>query len=165
MGSCPSKLMSIIRPHVDDLIHDCFWPLWVSFRDCPLTFRLLSHYHNYECVGCTTPHSQTKLLVLFFTSLYVSLLSFGQGLRLSITYLYGMHQVVSAHNYFFWVRCHPNRTFPPQRSLSRNPKIDFFFLSTTRLHPLNTLTCGPPPIYWPGTSIWSLGPLCMLHFV
>ena len=76
-----------------------------------------------------------------------------------------MHQVVSAYNYFFWVKCHPSRTFPPQRSLSRNPKIDSFFLPTTRLHPLNTLTCGPPPMYWPGTSIWSLGPLCMLHFV
>ena len=76
-----------------------------------------------------------------------------------------MHQVVSAHYYLFWVRCHPSKTFPPQRSLSGNPKIDSFFLPIARPHPLNTLTCGPPPMYWLGTSRWCLSPLCMLHFV
>ena len=30
---------------------------------------------------------------------------------------------------------------------------------------LNTLTRGPPPMYWLGTSRWCLNPLCMLHFV
>ena len=76
-----------------------------------------------------------------------------------------MYQVVPAHNYFFWVRCHPSKIFSPQRSLSGNPKIDPFFLPTTRSHPLNTLTRGLPPMYWLGTSRWCLGPLCMLHFV
>ena len=45
-----------------------FNSLWVSFQDCPLACRLLSHYHGSEFVGCTTPHSRTKLLVLFLTS-------------------------------------------------------------------------------------------------
>ena len=47
-----------------------FDSLQVSFQDCPLACRLLNHYHCFECVGCTTLHSQTKLLVLFLTSLY-----------------------------------------------------------------------------------------------
>ena len=50
-----------------------FGSLWVSFQDCPLACRLLSHYHYSECVGCTTLHSQTKLLVLFLTSFCFSL--------------------------------------------------------------------------------------------
>ena len=75
-----------------------------------------------------------------------------------------MHQVVTALTYLFWVKCHPNRTFP-QRSLGGNPRIDPHFLPTTKPHPLNTLTCGPPPLYWLGTSKWCPQPLCMLHFV
>ena len=46
-----------------------FGSLLVSFRDCPLACQLLNHYHCFECVGCTTPYSQTKFLVLFLTSL------------------------------------------------------------------------------------------------
>ena len=51
-----------------------------------------------------------------------------------------------------------------QRGLSGNPKIDHLFLPTTRPHPLIPLTCGPPPMYWLGTSRWCLGPLYILHF-
>ena len=43
--------------------------LWASLQDYPLTCRLSSHYFCPECVGCTTPHFQTKLLVLFLTFL------------------------------------------------------------------------------------------------
>ena len=49
--------------------------------------------------------------------------------------------------------------------MSGNPKIDPLFLPTAKPHPLNTLTCGPPPMYWLGTSRWCLGPLCMLHSI
>ena len=52
-----------------------FGSLWVSFQDYPLASWLLSQYHCSECVCCTTLHSQTKLLVLFFTSLCFSLSS------------------------------------------------------------------------------------------
>ena len=41
----------------------------------------------------------------------------------------------------------------PERSLSRNSRIDFF-LPTAKPHPLNPLTEGPPPMYWLGTSWW-----------
>ena len=54
-----------------------FDSLWVSFQDYPLAFWLHNHYHCFECVGRTTPHSQTKLLALFLTSLYFLLLSSG----------------------------------------------------------------------------------------
>ena len=47
-----------------------FGSLWVSFQDYPLANCLFSHYHYSKCVCCTTLHSQTKLLVLFF---YLSL--------------------------------------------------------------------------------------------
>ena len=80
---------------------NCFGSLWVSFQDYPLTCRLLSHYHCSKCVGCTTLHSQTKLLVLFLTSLYFSLHTSRLGLSLFITYLYSMHQVVLAYTYLF----------------------------------------------------------------
>ena len=52
----------------------------------------------------------------------------------------------------------------PQRSLSRNSKIDFFFLPIAKPHPLIPLTRGPPFMYWLGTSRWCLGPVCMPHF-
>ena len=42
-------------------------------KTAPLVCLLLSHYHCSKCIGCTTLHSQTKLLVLFLTSLYFSL--------------------------------------------------------------------------------------------
>ena len=54
-----------------------FSSFWVSFRDYPLAYRLLSHYHCFEYVGCTTPHSQTKLLVLFLNPFCLSLPSSG----------------------------------------------------------------------------------------
>ena len=43
--------------------------LSASLQNYPLPCRLPSHYLYPECVGCTTLHFQTKLLVLFLTSL------------------------------------------------------------------------------------------------
>ena len=50
-----------------------FGSFLVSFRDCPLACQLFSHYHCSKCVGYTTLHSQTKLLVLFLIPLCFSL--------------------------------------------------------------------------------------------
>ena len=44
--------------------------LQASLQDCPLIYKLSSHYIFPESVGCTILHSETKLLVLFLTSLY-----------------------------------------------------------------------------------------------
>ena len=55
---------------------------------------------------------------------------------LSLFIPHGMHLVFLTHPYFFWVVCHPNRTFPP-KELSKNPRIGFFFpLPTTIPCPL-----------------------------
>ena len=44
----------------------------------------------------------------------------------------------------------------PQKSLSRNPKIDFPFLPTTKPYPFLPLTHGPPHLYWLDTIGWCL---------
>ena len=95
-----------------------FGSLWVSFQDCPLACRLPSHYLYSECVGCTTLHFQTKLLVLFLP-LYAFILLLLIRIQLSlslITYLYGMHPMVLAHIYLVWVRCHPSKTSLPKEA-------------------------------------------------
>ena len=46
-----------------------FGSLWASLQDCPPAYWLSSHYLCSECLVCTTLHFQTKLLVLFLTSL------------------------------------------------------------------------------------------------
>ena len=75
-----------------------------------------------------------------------------------------MHQVVSAHTYFFWVSFHPSSKFLPKK-LEWEPHNRPHFLPIAKPHPLKALTCDPPPMYWLGTSRWCSGPLCMLHSV
>ena len=91
-----------------------FGSLWVPLKDYPLACRLLSHYLCSKYVGYTTPHSQIKLLVMFLTFLY-SFFTHMEGLSYLITYLYDMHQMVSDHTYFFWVKCHSKRAFLPKK--------------------------------------------------
>ena len=43
--------------------------LWASLQDCPLTCWLLGHYLCSKRACCTTPHPQTKFLILFLSSL------------------------------------------------------------------------------------------------
>ena len=62
---------------------------------------------------------------------------------LSLAIPHGMHLVVPTYSYFFWVVCHPNRTFP-SKELSRNPRIGFP-LSPLSEHTLLPLTHDPPP--------------------
>ena len=51
----------------------------------------------------------------------------------------------------------------PKRSLGKNPKIDPLFPPTTKPHPLNPLTVGPPLLYWLDTNGWCFGPcVCVL---
>ena len=65
-----------------------------------------------------------------------------------------MHLVISTHFSFFGVVCHPKHF--PQKSLSRNPRIDFPLLPTTKPYPLLPLAHGPPCLYWLGISGWCL---------
>ena len=151
----------------DEIFHfypsTTFGSLWVFFQDYPLAYWLPSYYHYTECVGCTTPYSQTKWLVLFLTFLcsYYSHLDkdWASPSPTSMACIKWSHLILTS---FGWDAI-PARHFS-QRSLSKNPKIDSLFLPTTRPHPLIPLTRGPPPMYWLGASRWCLGPLCMLYF-
>ena len=51
------------------------------------------------------------------------------------------------------------------KKFEQEPQNRHLFLPTARPYPLNTLTCGPSPMYWLDISRWCLGPLCILHFV
>ena len=59
---------------------------------------------------------------------------------------YNMHLVVPTHPYFFWVVCHPSRTFPPkepeqesQNRFSLSPPPDYTLLPLTHDPPLPVL--------------------------
>ena len=106
--------------------------LWVSFQDCPLACQLRSHYHCSECVGCTTLHSQTKLLVLFL----ISFCFFTSLIRIKIKPLHYLplwhaSSGPSSHSPLLGEMPSQQDIFP-QRSLSWNPKMDPLFLSTAR---------------------------------
>ena len=77
----------------------------------------------------------------------------------SFTNSYSMHLVISTHFSFFWLVCHPSRTFP-QKGLNGNP--GFPFLPITRPYLLLPLTHGSPPLYWLGVSGWCLSLVLVL---
>ena len=59
---------------------------------------------------------------------------------LSLSFPHGIHLVVPTHPYFFWIACHPSRTFPPKGS-KQEPHNRFFPLPTAKPCPL---THDPP---------------------
>ena len=67
-----------------------------------------------------------------------------------------MHLVVPTHPYFFWVVCHPNRTFPLKEP-EQEPHNRFSLLFTARSYPFLPLTHDPPLLYSLGTGWWCLG--------
>ena len=69
-----------------------------------------------------------------------------KGWVFSFTNSYGMHLVILAHLSLFQLVCHP----------SRNPRIYFPMIPTTRLYLFLPLTHGPPCLYWLGISGWCL---------
>ena len=60
------------------------------------------------------------------------------GCSLSIPH--GMHLVVPTYPYFFWMICHPSRTFPPKGPEQEPRNRFFFFLSPPPDHALLPLT-------------------------
>ena len=79
------------------------------------------------------------LLAVAFLPVTMCVLS----LSLSLSIPHGMHLVVPTHPYFFWVVCHPNRTFPPKEP-EQEPQNRFFLFSPHR----QTM----PSDLWPTTS-------------
>ena len=70
-----------------------------------------------------------------------------------------MHLVIPTHVYFFWMRCHPNRTTLP-KEVEWEPQNKLPLLPTTWPHPLIPLTCGSPLLYWLRTGRWCLSLMC-----
>ena len=73
-----------------------------------------------------------------------------------------MHLVVSAHPYFLWMVCHPNRTFPPKEpeqepriGFPLSPPLDHALLPLT--HDLTTSCIG----WVQADDVWAL---CVLYF-
>ena len=66
-----------------------------------------------------------------------------------------MYLVVLTHHSFFWVVCHPSRTFPPKK-FKQEPQNRLSLLPIARPYPLLSLTHDPPLQYWLGTSWWCL---------
>ena len=96
---------------------------------------------TYLCWLCRSPLPDKKgyfvcLLAMTFLPVTVCVLS--------LFIPHGMHLVIPTHHYFFWVVCHPSRTFPP-KELEQEPQNRFSSLPTVRPYPL---TSDP----WPTTS-------------
>ena len=81
--------------------------LLASFQDYPLVCWLPNHYLCSEGACHTTPHFQTKILVLFLSRSLPCLPSMDKGLSV-------LRRNVTLAKHF------------PKRSLSRNPRIDLF---------------------------------------
>ena len=64
---------------------------------------------------------------------------------LSLSILHGMHLVIPAHPYFFWMTCHSSKTFPPKKPKQENHNRFFFFFSLPIARPC-PLTHDPPPL-------------------
>ena len=96
---------------------------------------------TYLCWLCRSPLPDKEgyficLLAMTFSTPY-------SVCALSLSILNGMHLVIPAHPYFFWMTCHSSKTFPP-KNLSKKTIIGFFFsLPITRPCPL---THDPPPL-------------------
>ena len=92
------------------------------------------------CTGCTAPLYQIKKAILFvcLSWLFLPVIV----CVLSLSFPHGMHLVVSTHPYFFWVACHPSRTFPPKEP-EQEPHNRFFPSPHCQTMPFNP---------WPTTS-------------
>ena len=128
-----------------------FWLVVGVFPGLP-TGLLTAQPPPLHCVSHVMPHSRQKWFCFVFYFAWHS--HPNKGLGFSLTNLYSMHLVISAHICLFWVRCHPSRF---KRAWARTPP-------TARPHPFLPLTRGPPPLYWLGTGKWCLSPVCVLHF-
>ena len=100
----------------------CHLPLWDLPFFVPQPFLAPYWYPfrtTHEPAGCLTvpllrvcwlyhsPFSDKITCLISYLSLFLFYLC-GKGLSYLITCLYGMHQVVPAHTYLFWMKCHPN---------------------------------------------------------
>ena len=107
-----SFIQSLLRLIFTVLALNCFCLVWVSLPT--ISWSSVVQPPPLTCVGCVASPLPAKedyfvcLLVVAFLPITMCVFSF--SIR------YGMHLVVPTHPYFFWVACHPSRTFPPKRT-------------------------------------------------
>ena len=122
----------------------------------PLLVVSCSATTTYLCWLCRSPLPDKEgyfvcLLTMAFLPVTVCVLS------LSLSIPHCMHLVVQTHPYFFWVACHPSRTFPPKEP-EKEHQNRFFSLSPPLDHALSYLwPMTHHFLYWLGTSWWCLG--------
>ena len=92
-----------------------FWLVVGVFPGLP-TGLLTAQPPPLHCVSHVMPHSRQKWFCFVFYFAWHS--HPNKGLGFSLTNLYSMHLVISAHICLFWVRCHPSRF---KRAWARTP--------------------------------------------
>ena len=125
---------------------NCFW-LVVSVLPRLPTSLLTAQPLPLHYVGCTTPDSQTKVVLFCLLHLFV----FNTLIRIRVKPLPHLplwHASSSFSSCLLLLgEMLSQQDISPKRSLSRNPKISSPFLPTVRPYPLIPLTFGPPPMY------------------
>ena len=129
--------------------------MWVSFSTAHW-FVSNPTTTTYLCYLCHSPlPDKENYFVCLFTVAFLSITMW----VFPLTIPYGMHLVVPTHSSFFWVACHPSRTFP-LKEFEREPQNRLSLLPTTRPYPLLPLTYNPSLLYWLGTGWWCLSLVC-----
>ena len=103
------------------------------------------------CVNYATSHYKENYFVCLFTVAFLSITVWVFFLAIP----HGMNLVVPTNISFFWVVCHPSKTFPP-KEFEWEPQNRLSLLPTVRSYPLLPLTHDPPLLYWLGTGWWYL---------
>ena len=100
---------------------------------------LLANHHWFICVDYATPTTRQRNYFVCLSAM-APLPTLVWVLCLFVPH--GMHLVVPIYPYFFWVVCHPSRTFPPKKP-EQEPQNRFF----------PSPHCQTMPSYlWPMTS-------------
>ena len=100
-----------------DKIYHFTYQLFLACYGCP---SLATHWST-DCLATTTTLCQLRHIPFPNKGNFVLFSCLQQhphpdkGWVFSLTNSYGMHLVILAHIFFFWVICHPSKTFPPKK--------------------------------------------------
>ena len=91
---------------------------------------------------CWLHHSLSPDKENYFVCLFTVAFLFATVWVFSLPIPHGMYLVIPTHSYFFWVVCHPSRTFPP-KELEQKPQNRLSPFPTAKPYPLLPLTHYP----------------------
>ena len=127
--------------------------MWVSLLTS-FGHQLFSHHHLPVLTVLLTSTRQRRLFVCLLAIAFLPITVCVCSLSLSISH--GMHLVVPTHPYFFWVACHPNRTFSPKKP-EQESQNRFFSSPHRQTIPSYLWPMTYHLLYWLGTGRWYLG--------